>query len=150
MYASQPYKTPYCNRHCQPLLKCPPGSHISSTRKSCVWHGRGESDSNKSSPSLLSNIIGDRSSRFALPRSSSVYEEAQVNPARVSALSDYMRDRSGSEEFGGGGRRRRSKKRSSRRKRSGKRHSRKRASRRRRHSRKRSSGRRRHSRKSRH
>lgn len=39
----EPYKTGLCNRRCEPLLRCPDGSHISSTRESCVWHGRGDS-----------------------------------------------------------------------------------------------------------
>ena len=40
----KPYKTGMCNRNCEPLLKCPPGSHISSTRRSCVWHGHGDEE----------------------------------------------------------------------------------------------------------
>lgn len=43
-FASQPYKTGLCNRNCQPLLRCPDGSHISSTRRSCVWHGHSDQD----------------------------------------------------------------------------------------------------------
>jgi len=117
-FASQPYKTPYCNRHCQPLLRCPSGSHISATRQSCVWHGRdGSASRGSSSPGgLLSSILGTSSapstdsygpssSRYSLP-SRGVYDSG-VNPARSSALADYMADRSGSEEFGGGARRRR-------------------------------------------
>lgn len=128
VFASQPYRTGLCNRHCEPLLKCPPGSHISGRRRSCVWHGRDGfgSRTRSSAGGLLSSILGTpstpgspvvesapSSSRFFLPTSSSVAEQAPINPARTSALEDYLRERqnqaAASEygEFGGGYRRRR-------------------------------------------
>ena len=37
VYASTPaYNTGLCNRKCEPLIRCPNGTHISSTRNSCV------------------------------------------------------------------------------------------------------------------
>lgn len=80
------FKTGMCNRHCQPLLKCPPGSHISKTRKSCVWHGRGEEGAEEGG--LFSNLFG-----------------SPAKPEPVTDYDSYMRSRqSNSEpEFGGGG-----------------------------------------------
>jgi hypothetical protein len=45
------YRTGLCNKKCEPLLKCAPGSHISTTGKSCVWHGRDGSRSGSRSAS---------------------------------------------------------------------------------------------------
>jgi len=132
----QPFKTPYCNRHCQPLLKCPPGSHISSTRRSCVWHGRDTGISRpKSTPGLLSSILGTSTAlppptydrpigpeefRHERPIGPEEFRhERPIGPelpperledmanARRAALADFAAERSGSEEFGGGARRRR-------------------------------------------
>lgn len=53
------YNTGLCARDCSNLKQCRPGSHISSTGKSCVWHGRNGSSTPKSSPGgLLSSILG--------------------------------------------------------------------------------------------
>ena len=145
-FASQPYKTPYCNRHCQPLLKCPPGSHISSSRKSCVWHGR---DGSSKPKGLLSSILGTSSTPAPAPYKPLFDFQANPRPLDLDTYEDTLRERSGSEEFGGGGRRRsrrRSRTRSkSRRRRSASRRrgSRRRYSRRRYSRRRKSSGRKR-------
>jgi len=124
MYASKPYLTNLCNQKCEKRLACPKGSHISSTRRSCVWHG--SNDTRKSTPGLLSNILQNASTpNLTLGRSSSVADGVPTNYNRVSALDDYLRERSNSDEpeFGGGRRRskRYSRRRSTKRKSSGRR-----------------------------
>src|SRR3978361_636435 len=104
LFARQPYKTPYCNRHCQPLLKCPPGSHISSTRKSCVWNGKPE-NSASSSPGLLASILNsasEPSSSYSRPTPSQLMLGGPSSSAddNNNDYDDYMRER-GSDTFGG-------------------------------------------------
>lgn len=106
------WNTGKCNRDCLPMLKCPPGSHVSKSHRSCVWHGRDNAQPKAETQSFLSSL-------FSPSPSTAPQGQLFDRPAAVpdTSFNDYMASRSGSEEFGGGGRRR-SRYRSSRRRRS--------------------------------
>ena len=142
--AAPVWKVPRCNRNCEPLLKCPPGSHVSKNHRSCVWHGRdgSYSASKSSSPGILSSLFGSTPSSTTVVPSTPSAGLGNIftrEPAAPNVdFDNYMRSRQADSEpeFGGGGRRRS-------RHRSGRRHSRRRSGSKRRKTRRRSTKRKR-------
>ena len=111
------WKVPMCNRRCEPLLKCPPGSHVSASHKSCIWHGRNNQEEEEK-PGLLSSIVNSLTgntpastptqsttpSLFSAP-AANIFQREPVT--ETEDYDSFLRNRAANSEseFGGGARR---------------------------------------------